>query len=227
MVKKKIENPQYLAVSANIVGNFGLTWIHNHLGAVHSYLPDTASPSLKTVDWQVSGLPQWSGTDDWRFESFESVSGHRWLPLSARQSPLPKMPIDAVEYSGIGRSEWNSWKLAAQLHYSFLQNLEKEELWRYDFGTWNLMYQRLGINMFAISGEDVVRIGNMPADDEKFLTMEYSREVDRPFVVDGRGLAVHHGHMWMTKQSDTDLRLEGTDVLQRYRLYAADMICGT
>ena len=225
MVKKKLEYPDYLAVSANLVNNFGTTWLHNHFHAIHPYLPDLSSPQQKTAWWQVSNLPVWDGPSDWDYGSFDSKPGHRWLPLPDGHPLRLRTPVEKSEYTGFGRAEWNTWQLAAQLHYSFLQNLENEELGRYHFDTWNLMYQRMGINMFAISGEDIVKIGEMPADDEKFLTTEYPKTIGRPFVIDGRGIAVHHAHMWMTKQSDSDLRLEGTDILHRYRLYASQKVC--
>ena len=224
MVKKKLEYPGSLAVSANIVNNFGTTWLHNHFGAIHAYLPDLSSLQQKLDWWQVSHLPAWDGPNDWD-ESFDSKPGHRWLPLPDNHPLRHRTPIEKCEYTGFGRAEWNTWQLAAQLHYSFLQNLENEELDRYQFDTWNLMYQRMGINMFAISGDDIVKIGEMPADDEKFLTTEYPKTIGRPFVIDGRGLAVHYAHEWMNKKSDTDLRLEGTDILQRYRLYASQNVC--
>lgn len=179
MVKKKVENPQFLAVSANLVGNFGTTWLHHHLGAIYPYLPEPEPSKQTTQGWEVSNLPEWRGSGDWNYKTFEPVPGHRWLPLAEERSIRPKMPIDEVEYTGFGRTEWNSWQFAAQLHYSFLENLEHHELWRYDFGTWDLMYQRIGINMFAITGHDILKIGTMPADDEKFLTMEYPEKIGR------------------------------------------------
>ena len=41
------------------------------------------------------------------------------------------------------------------------------------------MYQRISINLFAIRGEDILKIGDMPADDEAFLTMEHPKQIKR------------------------------------------------
>jgi hypothetical protein len=43
-------------------------------------------------------------------------------------------------------------------------------------------------------------------------------------VIDGNGLAVHNGYTSMAAQ-DGNLGIEGTDVLDRYRLYAEENIC--
>ncbi len=43
-------------------------------------------------------------------------------------------------------------------------------------------------------------------------------------VIDGNGLAVHNGYMSMAAQ-DGNLGIEGTDILDRYRLYAEENIC--
>jgi hypothetical protein len=44
-------------------------------------------------------------------------------------------------------------------------------------------------------------------------------------VIDGTGIAVHHGYMSMSAK-EGNLGIEGTDVLARYKLYAEEYVCG-
>ena len=69
--------------------------------------------------------------------------------------------------------------VAAQQHMSFLQNLEKDELWRYDFEMWDVIHDRLSINLMAISGDDVIAMGPMPKDDEEMITVTYSKKTGK------------------------------------------------
>ena len=39
MVKRLTENPQYFAVSANVVNGGAISWVHYHMGVYVSYLP--------------------------------------------------------------------------------------------------------------------------------------------------------------------------------------------
>lgn len=39
MVKRMIENPHYFAVSANVVNNPALSWVHSHMGVYYPYWP--------------------------------------------------------------------------------------------------------------------------------------------------------------------------------------------
>ena len=44
-------------------------------------------------------------------------------------------------------------------------------------------------------------------------------------VIDGHGVAVHWGYRSMSARKDS-VGLEATDVLDRYRLYAEENVCG-
>ncbi|KAL9098546.1 MAG: hypothetical protein Q9187_009640, partial [Circinaria calcarea] len=109
-------------------------------------------------------------------------------------------------------------------HYSFLENLEKDELWRYAFDIWDIKYERLSINLIAIAGDDIVAMSPMPRDDEEFITMKYSKQTGRHVVVDGHGVAVHNGY-WVMAAGDDKPGVDTTDVLDRYRAYAKENIC--
>ena len=71
--------------------------------------------------------------------------------------------------------------VAAQQHMSFLQHLEKDELWRYDFEMWDVIHDRLSINLMVISGDedDVIAMGPMPKDDEEMITVTYSKKTGK------------------------------------------------
>lgn len=69
---------------------------------------------------------------------------------------------------------------AAQEHYSFLENLEKGELWRYAFDTWDTQYNRVSINLMAMTGDDLVDMDmGRHSADEGYITLEYSKQTKR------------------------------------------------
>jgi hypothetical protein len=70
--------------------------------------------------------------------------------------------------------------VGAQVHYSFLQNLENDELWRYKFDLWDYHHDRISINFICVWGDDIV--ANRPFtgnDDEKFLTILLTKKLGR------------------------------------------------
>ena len=140
-------------------------------------------------------------------------------------------PITAASYNK-GGPGFYSWVVAAQTHYSFLQNLENHDLWKYKFDIWDYDYERLSINFICVWGDDIV--DNRPFginDDERFLTMILPprlkrRESSPPFttpslcfhspklnnltsdaVLDGTALAVHFG---FSKQVEGHGKIAGT-----------------
>ena len=183
------------------------------MGAIHSYLPELQAPSdpspeeLGPTAWRASKLPKWSGKKmDWPIAGVRSgkddkgkalpsnipgappFRGHRWLPLDDDEANLPKTPMSASAYEPEG-PDWASWSLAAQAHYSFLQNLEDGRLDLYHYGAstvpdregiWNMMYERMNINFMAIWGRDV--LDNLPfksPDDEKELSQTIPKKLGR------------------------------------------------
>jgi hypothetical protein len=74
--------------------------------------------------------------------------------------------------------------VAAQVHYSFLENLETDQLDLYRFGhTWDMYGQRQRINLVAVSGDDVVHhlLKDWPADvvDEDMLVFVLPKRLGR------------------------------------------------
>lgn len=129
--------------------------------------------------WRASELPQWKdGALFDRHEWFDPpYKNHRWLPLGPEYT-LDGTPITRTTYDKSGPG-WNNWAIAAQEHYSFLENLEKNELWRYNFGIWDYQYERLSINMIAIWGDDIVDNLPFPEDDEQYLTVDLPKKLGR------------------------------------------------
>ena len=70
--------------------------------------------------------------------------------------------------------------VAAQQHYSFLENLEKDQLSRYAFDTWDAQYDRVSINLMTMTGDDLgdIDMGKYSAD-EGYITMECSKQTKR------------------------------------------------
>ena len=243
-MRRKVEHPEYIIVSANLVVQFAFAWIHYHLGAIHPYLPelDPYESTKPTSSWRKSELPFWVGPEDYNVTNYTAPAYHRWLPLAPGTGSTDSTPIAQTKYM-VGGSGWDDWQVGAQQHYSFLENLEKGELWRYVFDMWDVQYDRLSINFMAIMGDDIVAMSPMPKDDEELITQKYSKKTGRrellllalvvfdanlfsaiDVVVDGHGLAVHNGY-WVMASQDGKPGIDSTDILDRYRAYAEENVC--
>lgn len=180
--------------------------------------------------------------------------GHRWLPLPGdpeRDQELWRTPMVESSYDPNG-PDWGSWSLGAQAHYSFFENLEYDNLKLYHYGNgideeregiWNMAYDRMNINFMAIWGRDV--LDNLPfrsRDDELELSVGINKELRRrtytfyhlakvldvpeneliivfsALLVNTHAIAAHFSFRSQHEMYDTDL-------LDRYRAYANEMIC--
>lgn len=209
VVYSKLNHPESLNVVANLVNSPETGWLHYHVGAVHAYLPETEPPASDTDDasygpkaWRASALPEWTGKemgfpvvdkpDDGRVledgqEGAPPSKNHRWLPLG-NDTNIDKTPIGNSRYDPYG-PDWKSWALAAQVHYSLLENIEKNQLERYYYGSslddsqegiWNMNYDRMNINFMAIWGNDVVEHSPFKEDDdEAYLSQTLTKELRR------------------------------------------------
>ena len=115
--------------------------------------------------------------------------GHRWLPLRDQsRRNLYKTPIGNSEYNAYG-PDWTSWAVAAQVHYSLLENIEKNQLSKYYYGggldperegLWDTAYERMNINFMAIWGKDVLdAVPFEDPDDEQFLSQTLTSRLER------------------------------------------------
>jgi hypothetical protein len=177
-----------------------LAWVHFHLNTIRPYFPELEPPAdflpashpQHKATWRASELPLWTGPSNYTIhpnftqsenykikETFKApFKGHRWLPLGPK-ADIDKTPAAVVKYSWQGAGYY-SWVVGAQVHYSFLENLEKDELWRYKFDLWDYHHDRISINFICIWGDDIV--ANRPFtgdDDEKFLTVMLTQRLGR------------------------------------------------
>lgn len=199
-----MKHPEALDIAANLINAAQLGWIHYHLGAIHSYLPETEPPfsaiindqSYGPLAWRASALPMWNATDNkdivLDFDGPPPYKGHRWLPLRQNDTNISKTPISRSTYE-IFSPNWGSWAVGAQTHYSFLQNLERNQLNKFHFGSdvdgdgreaiWNMGYERMNINLLAIWGDDIIDnapfMSEEPPDDEQYLSITLPRKLNR------------------------------------------------
>lgn len=211
-------------------------WVHYHIGALHPYLPEFHNaqfePPNPTFDpfegglshrkpWRFTDYPTWSGPDDWFFDHTHDppYQGHRWLRL-AEDSDMTRTPIVDIEYKTWGTG-LKSWAIAAQEHYSFLENLQRDpELSIYKFDkNWITDYRRLSINFMALWADDV--LAHLPVEgiDEEWLTVVLPRKIHKHVVIDSEALAVHFSFGTQNRG------IEWTDLLERYHGYAIENAC--
>ena len=116
-----------------------------------------------------------------------NVPLHRWIP-TRNLSLLYKTPVAKSEYNAFGNN-LHFWPLAAQAHYSLLQNIEEKRLGRYFMvhgsdeeavSTWDMNGSRISINFMVIKGKDIIdNISNLQPDDENKLTVELPTLLNR------------------------------------------------
>lgn len=112
--------------------------------------------------------------------------GHRWLPLRDNNNSIMRTPISETEFDAYGNG-WKSWAIAAQQHYSLLQNIEADEMDRYHFGrttnesesNYIMGDSRMNINFLCIRGDDVVDNFPFPDVDEPALTWVLPQKLQR------------------------------------------------
>ncbi|KEF59692.1 uncharacterized protein A1O9_04538 [Exophiala aquamarina CBS 119918] len=229
VVSMKLAHPEYLTVSANVINSPLMGWVHYHMGAMHPYLPefDVYEPPLldslpnpsARKPWQYDQYPTWTGPDDYFFDPFQDppYDGHRWLRIP-NNTALHRTPVVDIEYKTWGTG-LKSWAIAAQEHYSFLENLANNRLDVYKMGkAWITDYRRLSINFIAIMADDV--LDNLPMDtvDEEWLTVNLPKRLGKSVAVETDALAVHFTF-------GTQGKVEKTDLLPRYHDYALENAC--
>ncbi|KAK2799448.1 hypothetical protein FQN51_006935 [Onygenales sp. PD_10] len=228
LVNHKVKHPNDFAVSANVINNPPLGFMHYHFGALHPYFPelDSGKPSQKISDnksWKWSDHPYWEGPEDFEWSSTANppAKGHRWLRVK-QDKALARTPATQLKYEVWGTSYY-SWAITAQQHYSFLENLETDQLHLYKFDPpWNMDNERIRINVLAIWSDDILDsdIDNWPAakSDEDMIVMELPKRYYRPVNILGQALAVHFSYQHQPAVEDTDL-------LDRYHSLALERGC--
>lgn len=184
IVCTKLTRPDFYIVSANVVNQPMISWIHWNLDAVKPYLPEVdkeypAPEHGHQVNWRASALPAWEGNKDQVNASFwnsPDEKKHRWLPIREKSDHvLDKTPIVETQYDAFGTG-LARWQIAAQEHYSFLEALEKNELWSYKFNIWDFQRNRMGIQFVALLGRDINAAKPISNDDEDHFAVAMPRK---------------------------------------------------
>jgi hypothetical protein len=231
VVNRLVGNPKYFAVSANVVNNPALSWVHSRLGVYEPYWPEMHPPKSKpAASWRASELPAYEGpiTGPEGFDPDGNTpapyEGHRWLPVRDDSYDINDSPSRTLTYDAYGPS-WLNWAASAQTHYSFLQHVEENKTSKYKFDMWDYGYERLSINFFVLRGKDVLDVFPFPEkDDELYLTTIRPKELRRHVVVDGTGIATHFAFRTQ-RDAHGGKGVAWTDALDRYRAYAQEKVC--
>ncbi|ODH13842.1 hypothetical protein ACO22_06855 [Paracoccidioides brasiliensis] len=228
IVDRKLRHPNDFAVSANIINNPPLSFMHYHVGALHPYFPELegGKPSAKVsnnTSWKPSEHPDWEGPDnfEWALDAPPPAKGHRWLRVKDDRA-IVRTPVTHLKYEMWGDT-YTSWAIAAQQHYSFLENLEKDRLDVYKFNLpWNMDNERIRINLLAIWSDDILdsNIDSWPKErsDEEMVVMELPKMYSRPVQIVGEALAAHFNFQHQPGVAETDL-------LSRYSSLARERSC--
>ncbi|KAL1988513.1 hypothetical protein VTN96DRAFT_8908 [Rasamsonia emersonii] len=144
VVKTKLDHPDSLMVSANVIHQPVLADFHNRRGIALPYLPElypVKQPSRNipwlSHDWRASDLPRWDGPPDFSVQKGfrPPFQGHRWL-LASDDEGADNRTYVATTINTANGPGWDSWTVHAQQHYSFLHHLERGDLHRYKFPLW-------------------------------------------------------------------------------------------
>ncbi|KAK4084788.1 hypothetical protein Purlil1_10194 [Purpureocillium lilacinum] len=224
LVAQKIARPQDLVVSANIINNPPLGFMHYHMGALHPYFPDTGSPAHinASTPWKPSQHPYWEGPANytWPLDKKPPHKNHRWLRVQ-NENMMSQTPAAELTYDVWGPS-YESWAIAAQMHYSLLENIERNRLDVYKFGTWDMHGHRIRINFMCFYADDILDtdVENWPKNrgDEDMVVLDLPKQLNRFFAnilreavtIEGRALGAHFQY---SDQGD----LVDTDLLKRYK----------
>ena len=184
LVSRKVQHPRDFVVSANVINNPPLGFLHYHFGAIHPYFPEVTEPSHVPSSWQPSRDPYWNGPGDfsWPLEKAPPFQNHRWLRVKDDRM-LASTPAAGLKYAVWGDS-YSSWAIAAQMHYSLLENIESHALDLYKFGrSWNMDGERIRINFICVYADDILDtdIEAWPKDkgDEDMIVMELPKQLQR------------------------------------------------
>ena len=191
LIETKLNQPRHAVVSANVVNQPTLSWIHHHLNVVRPYRPEMKpllrplnASALPRYDWRASDLPTWDGPRDFDVPADFGIptdfkppfNGHRWLPLRTDDASFNPMTHEVLDANGPGI--W-SWTTGALHHYSFLEHLENKQLYRYKFPMWDFQAEILSPSMMAMWGKDIIEVRPMPAwpDPDRWLSRELPLKV--------------------------------------------------
>ncbi|KAL4787527.1 hypothetical protein BJX76DRAFT_299546 [Aspergillus varians] len=223
MVKTKLNHPDSLIVSANVINQAALENLHSHPSIALPYRPELQpTQSVDHESWRASALPHWKGPAGFRVHKGFSppFKHHRWLPSDYEEFDYTPIGMSIYSDDGPGLGDWT---VKAQQHYSFLHHLDLGDLHRYKFPMWTNPRESVSTNLLCFMSRDAKLVRSLiqhngthgiapnPLANEGHTTKD--------IIIDGKGLAAHY-------ISDRGLEdLDDTDVLRRYQSYAREMVC--
>lgn len=184
LVTRKITHPNDFVVSANVINNPPLGFIHYHMGALHPYFPEAHEADNVSESWRPSQHPFWTGPEDftWPLDAKPPHKGHRWLRLQ-EESRISQTPVGQLQYE-VWKQSYESWAIATQMHYSLFENIENNSLDLYKFRSiWDMDGMRIRINFMCFYADDILDtdINNWPKDkgDEDMVVLELPKRLHR------------------------------------------------
>lgn len=214
LVNTLVDHPEAFSIQVNLINSATLSFLHYHIEAIHSYMPEREPPlnanphAYGPLAWRASALapylpaagggeieelPESKKTEWGDHAAIGSPGGapyknHRWLPLRDNGTDISRTPIAQTEWDAHG-PDWQKWTLAAQKHYSLLEDIENDvehgSLSKYYLGgggVWNMRYMHANINMMAIWGRDIPRETPWDpdtSDDEEGISVVLPRRLKR------------------------------------------------
>ncbi|KAH7459371.1 hypothetical protein FOMA001_g20042 [Fusarium oxysporum f. sp. matthiolae] len=161
LVARKVGHPEDFVVSGNIINNPPLGFMHFRIGALHPYFPESEQPSYVTNGadyWKPSRHGFWDGPKNFTLDIEKPPPAwpqHRWLRVQD-DTMIYQTPINKLKYEVWG-SSYQAWSIAAQMHYSLLENIENNALDLYKFEKpWTMYGDRIRINFMCIYANDIL-----------------------------------------------------------------------
>ena len=102
------------------------------------------------------------------------LQGNDFVPSKSAkpQGFLDRSPFEKMTYKPYDMCALRNFGCVATVHYNFLDNVAKDELDKYNFGTWDLnafSYERWSINTIMFKGSDLNR-EDISEDDEQSIS---------------------------------------------------------
>ncbi|EEU35798.1 uncharacterized protein NECHADRAFT_55758 [Fusarium vanettenii 77-13-4] len=227
LVTRKIEHPEDFVVAGNIINNPPLGFMHFRMGALHPYFPEPEQRSYVisgTDYWKPSRHGFWDGPKNFTWDIEKPPPAwpqHRWLRVQD-DAMIYQTPIAKLKYEVWGPS-YQTWSIAAQMHYSLLENIENNALDVYKFEKpWTMYGDRIRINFMCVYADDILDTDpeHWPRrrGDEDMIVLDLPKKLRRPVVIRGDALASHFQYKHQGGLGDTDL-------LKRYLALAQDRYC--
>ncbi|KAJ9412840.1 hypothetical protein QL093DRAFT_2518936 [Fusarium oxysporum] len=153
LVTRKIDYPEDFVVSGNIINNPPLGFMHFRIAKPRTYGADY---------WKPSRHGFWDGPKNFTLDIEKPPPAwpqHRWLRVQD-DTMIYQTPINKLKYEVWG-SSYQAWSIAAQMHYSLLENIENNALDLYKFEKpWTMYGDRIRINFICCDAVTVVVQGD-------------------------------------------------------------------